>query len=61
MYDKVELQLCFPSLSIIVYVMIEHLVPQAQNVFEDCQAYREIYSKIEERESYVKIIETIRY
>jgi len=43
MYEKVELPLyvCFPSLSIVVFVMNITLVPQAQNVFENCQAYRE--------------------
>jgi len=54
MYDKVELPLyvCAPSLSIIVIVLIVTLVPQAHNVFENCQAYRKelkitVKSKIE--------------
>jgi len=42
LYDKVELPLyaCFPCISIIVIVLVVFLVPQAQNVFENSQAYR---------------------
>jgi len=54
MYDKVELPIyiCGPSLSIIVIAMIVTLVPQAQNVFENCQAYQKelkftVRSKVE--------------
>jgi len=54
MYDKLELPLyiCTPIASIMVIVMIVTLVPQAQNVFENCRAYQKelrftVRSKVE--------------
>jgi len=44
LYGRVELPLyiCQPSLSLFVVVLVLTLVPQANNVFEKCRAYRAI-------------------